>query len=66
MYCNVCMHAMYVCMYGNNFRRVFVQQRSQVRSKEGGGKERWGSGGEAPGKIFGTTPLRTLGNAHFE
>ena len=31
-----------------------------------GGKERWGSGGEAPGKFFGATPLKTLGNASFE
>ena len=43
-----------------------LQQRSQPPRSGGGGKERWGSGGETPGEIFGTTPLRTLGDAHFE
>ena len=31
-----------------------------------GGRDIWGSGGEAHGKFFGATPFKTLGNAHFE
>ena len=32
----------------------------------GGGKDGWGSGGEAAGKFFGATPFKTMGNAYFE
>ena len=31
--------------------------------RNGGDKGGWGSGGGAPGKIFGTTPFLMLGNA---
>ena len=42
------------------------QRRRQPPRSGGGGRDIWGSGGEAPGKFFGATPFKTLGNAHFE
>ena len=40
--------------------------RGGASRREVGGRDIWGSGGEAHGKFFGATPFKTLGNAHFE
>ena len=49
------------------FRRGQLHSRYLVFAAAEPASTKWGVRNDGgPGKIFGTTPLRTLGNAHFK